>query len=200
MEWIERDRQTLLKRLGGLSPQGRAAFAAACAERLLGAFSRDRNQQVITEARATLDDLWRLLDHRKSGGQREELNSLREQYGSQLSGDGDDDDLRDWLRRFAGEAVYETLQCSINGDERHAAAAASFVWSAIAAYLQEHVDADPGTSRFERLVVNGDLMTRERSAEDGDLTQLSGGSDLSVDDVDAIRRAARQNALVFFGK
>lgn len=157
--------------LGRVDSPRRAAFAAACAERLAGAVPGG----VPEVARAALDLLWESLTE-SAGLDTRELARAADQCEAQVA---DEDALID-LRAVASDdalaAVVFALRARLSGDAQHAIWAARRVWDSIDWYVANCIV--PAAS--EEAILTHRLVRSESRRQARDIDALTVSRDISL--------------------
>jgi uncharacterized protein YjaG (DUF416 family) len=191
MTWAPRfDRSTLAKRLGGLAPRQRAAFAALAAERLLPHY---RSFHAVTQfgtpapLERGIELVWQVIDGHPVT--REELEAAVTACEA-VTPDTEDFETPLVSRALdAASASAAALQACLDDAIRHAVDAAEAAWEAAFGCAQVALTEDLGRPRVVDLRLieaasTADLVEREERAQDEAMKQLRG---LSIDQQTARR-------------
>lgn len=177
----------LRQQLEGLDPTWRAAFAAACAERLLPtyrSFHQETGQGDPVALAQALNVLWTSLAGAPIG--EDELRQHAAAADALIPSDDDWTELTPYAENAVTAVVY-ALNCRLTGD------VAPATWSALQAYeaLDEFVvnrDLDLNTPGAEARILGDPLIQAELARQSRDLADLAASSDHSGARVALIER------------
>jgi uncharacterized protein YjaG (DUF416 family) len=183
------DPESLRLQLERVSPKHRAAFAAACCERLLPnytAFAREVGWGEPETLRAALDYIWSVL----GGGSldRDAISRLVAECDSVIPDTDDFDTSSVSAALDAGTAVVETLQSLVDGNTKRVVDVASFCRDTVDMYIQDrdqlNFNSDP---LFEKKIAEDPLMKRELARQSAILSELSASPVLNADVLERLR-------------
>lgn len=192
------DEGHLREQLEGLTDNGRAAFAAACVERMLHR-RRDGAADASSEAKTMLERLWRhLLGDRAPPEELAELGRRAEELVP------DDTGAEEWtpeaaLSENALTGLAYALQTAASGGAQAAVWCARQAIEAIDLHVSQRLAVrayDPST---ERAIAANPLMKAEilrQAADVQELRRLDGRGSRAIS---AIRDRAQKDATVFLG-
>lgn len=191
------DEKGLKKRLAALPAPHRAAFAAACCERMLPnyeafvALERWGDPNVL---RGALDRVWQSLEGRPLG--RAQAADL---FEACVSVGPDTEDFTSLFVGAAGNAaasVAYTLQCALDGDPTQATLAGRLAVESVFAYLARVNDPETGVHAddptFDEQLWRYPLMAAELRKQEGDLLTLSRAAALTPALLEELRRSSQR--------
>jgi uncharacterized protein YjaG (DUF416 family) len=188
MEIIRFNEQPLVKELERLPAPLRAVFAAACAERLLPAytsFSRRTGRGDAATLTAILERLW--LDVQGNGMDARQVQENIDVSTSLLPQEDSDSWVPEqaWAEDAAAAVAY-ALRCRQNGQSQEAAWAARRAYEALDNFVIGKEGIDPSRARAEEQVLSHPLVQAELSRQHRDLGELLGAN--QVDMAHVVRR------------
>ena len=170
------DKAQLLAKIGQLSEHDRTVFAAAIAERMLGAYAKYSNRTgrgSLGQLRGILAWLWADLAGIPMSGQ--EVAAMIDRATELLPGE----DHRPWVQQGAAEdavsAVLYSLRSRQSGLPEEAGWAATVACDALDDFLINRDDIDTNVPGSEARLVSDPLMQAELTRQQRDLEQLLQG-------------------------
>jgi len=175
MELLDFDEANIVARLAQMPAQRRAAFAAACAQRLLPAYSRFASMTGMGDSegvRSSLESIWKDLVGERILSEEEvseAITSCTDRIPTEESPGWVPEQA---VAEDAATAVVYALRCLKNGEAQEAAWAARCAYEAIDHYVINHENIDLNTPGAEALIISHPLIQAEMARQRRDLDQL----------------------------
>lgn len=195
------DEQWLVAELNRVPQRSRAAFAAACAERLMPAYRRFSEMTERGDPKALaqiLERLWQDLQGLTLKG--DELEGILDTCTRLIP----NEDVGVWVAEQAAAedcaaAVAYSIRCRQGGEAQDAAWAARRVYEALDNFIIGNESIDTNDLGAEQLVLSHPLMQAELDRQRRDVNELLGGGNDELDLIARIRDRAKVEATVIFG-
>jgi uncharacterized protein YjaG (DUF416 family) len=176
---ISRYKRALRRRLDQLDPAGRAAFAAACAERLLPAYRRFHEQTGRGEPQAlavALATLWRQLAGQEVPAAELERQARRAVALLDEPAEGEWSELSPYAEDAVAAVAY-ALQCYLQGESQQAFWAAYCVYRTLDTFIDDRDHLDPNAPGVAERIAADPLIQAELARQAEDLADLAATRD-----------------------
>jgi uncharacterized protein YjaG (DUF416 family) len=201
MTILHYNEQELAAELGGIPARYRATFAAACAERLLPAYSdffRRVGRGDPVKLAAILARLWRDLEGQKMADEEVKecldvcMNLIpREDEGTWVPEQAAAED--------AGSALAYALRCRQTGNAQEAAWAARRSYEALDHFVVAQEDIDTNAAFGENRVLLHPLVQAELARQRRDMEELLGAAETELPNIASrVQQRAKADAQMFF--
>lgn len=184
----------LREALSRLSPAGRAAFAASCAERLLPAYRSFHERSGLGDSIAlerALSALWAHIE----GTLGSDLAIYARSADALVPGEEDAWSPEMPAAQNAAAAVAYAIRCHMSANIQDAAWAARQVYEALDSWVVIRDDLDLNVEGRERRIIGDPLIQAELARQRRDVEELTGLSDEQVRSlIPAIQARARDES------